>query len=67
MELLVRMENYIIAEKCEESTLNLILGEGYQCKKTSELEFNQNHTFYGEIFLYIINNYVDISNYSNPY
>ena len=57
----------IIAEKCEESTLNLILGEGYQCKKTSELEFNQNHTFYGEIFLYIINNYVDISNYSNPY
>jgi len=57
----------IIAEKCEESTLNLILGEGYQCKKTSELEFSQNHTFYGEIFLYIINNYVDISNYSNPY
>jgi len=57
----------IIAEKCEESTLNLILGEGYQCKKTSELEYNQNSTFYGDIYLYIINHYVDISNYSNPY
>jgi len=57
----------IIAEKCEESTINLILGEGYQCKKSSEFEYNQNHTFYGEIYIYIINNYVDISNYSNPY
>ena len=57
----------IIAEKCEESTLNLILGEGHQCKNSSAFEFNQNNTFYGEIFLYIINHYVDISNYSNPY
>ena len=57
----------IIAEKCEESTLNLILGEGHQCKNSSAFEFNQNNTFYGEIFLYIINHYIDISNYSNPY
>ena len=57
----------IIAEKCEESTLNLILGEGYQCKNTSEFEYNQNNIFYGEIFLYIINHYIDISNYSNPF
>ena len=57
----------IIVEKCEESTLNLILGEGHQCKNSSAFEFNQNNTFYGEIFLYIINHYIDISNYSNPY
>ena len=57
----------IIAEKCEERTLNLILGEGYHCKNISELEFSQNFTYYGEIVLQIINHYVDISNYSNPY
>ena len=57
----------IIVEKCEESTLNLILGEGYQCKNASEFEFNQNFIFYGEITLQIINHYADISNYENPY
>ena len=57
----------IIVEKCEENTLNLILGEGHKCNNTLEFEFNQNNTFYGEIFIYIINYYVDISNYSNPY
>ena len=57
----------IIAEKCEESTLNLILGEDHQCKSSSTFEYNHNYTFYGEIFLYIINHYVDISNYSNPF
>jgi len=57
----------IIVEKCEESTLKLILGEGYQCKNASEFEFNQNFNFYGEISLQIINHYADISNYTNPY
>jgi len=57
----------IIAEKCEERTLNLILGEGYHCKNTSELEFNPNFNFYGEITLQIINHYADISNYEKPY
>ena len=57
----------IIVEKCEESILNLILGEGHQCKNKSEFEFNQNYTFYGEIILNIVNHYVDILNYTNPY
>jgi len=57
----------IIAEKCEESTVNLILGEGYHCKNTSELKFNQNFTFYGEITLQIVNHYAEISNYTYPY
>ena len=57
----------IIVEKCEENILNLILGEGHKCNNTLEFEFNQNNSFYGEIFIYIVNNYVDILNYSNPY
>ena len=57
----------IIVEKCEESTINLILGENYKCKNTTEFKFIQNHTYYSEIFLFIVNYYVDISNYSYPY
>ena len=57
----------IIAEKCEQSTLNLILGEGHQCKNLSEFESILYNTFFGELFIYIINHSVDISNYTNPY
>ena len=57
----------IIAEKCEQNTLNLILGEGHQCKNLSEFESILNNNFFGELFIYIINHYVDISNYTNPY
>jgi hypothetical protein len=57
----------IIAEKCEESTLNLILGEGHQCKNTSNFQSILNNNFFGELFIYIINHSVDISNYTNPY
>ena len=57
----------IIAEKCEQSTLNLILGEGHQCKNLSEFESILNNNFFGELFIYIINHSVDISNYTNPY
>ena len=56
----------IIAEKCEQSTLNLILGEGHQCKNLSEFESILNNNFFGELFIYIINHSVDISNYTNP-
>ena len=57
----------IIAEKCEQNTLNLILGEGHQCKNLSEFESILNNNFFGELFIYIINHSVDISNYTNPY
>ena len=57
----------IIAEKCEESTLNLILGEGHQCANISEFQSSLNNNFFGELFIYIINHSVDISNYTNPY
>ena len=57
----------IIAEKCEQNTLNLILGEGHQCKNLSEFESILNNNFFGELFIYIINHSADISNYTNPY
>ena len=57
----------IIAEKCEQNTLNLILGEGHQCKNLSEFESILYNNFFGELFIYIINHSVDISNYTNPY
>ena len=57
----------IIAEKCEESTLNLILGEGHQCENLSDYESYLNNNFFGELFIYIINYSVDILNYTNPY
>jgi len=57
----------IIAEKCEESTLNLILGEGHQCENISDYESVLNNNFFGELFIYIINYSVDILNYTNPY
>jgi len=57
----------IIVGKCEDNTLNLILGEDYQCKNESIFEFNQSFAYFGEIVLYIINHYIDISNYTDPY
>jgi len=57
----------IIGGKCEDNTLNLILGEDYQCKNESIFEFNQSFAYFGEIVLYIINHYIDISNYTDPY
>ena len=57
----------IIVEKCEENTINLILGENFKCKNTTEFKFIQNYTYYSEIFLFIVNYYEDISNYSYPY
>ena len=57
----------IIVEKCEESTLNLILEDNYKCKNTTEFNFLQNYTYHSEIILFIVNYYLDISNYSFPY
>ena len=57
----------IIVEKCEESTINLILGDNYECKNTTDFKLIQNYTYYSEIFLFIVNYYTDISNYSYPY
>ena len=42
----------IIIDKCQKSTINLILGEDYQCKNFSEYEqLFINYTIYGQAFL----------------
>ena len=53
----------VIMEKCDENTLNIIMGEGYHCKKNIEL----NEYFkYGAIHFYFIDQYVDVLNYEEP-
>ena len=53
-----------VIEKCEESTVNLILGEGSHCRNDSEI--NRILGFNGGSSFYYIDNYVDVLNYQNP-
>ena len=58
----------IIIERCQNNIIKLILGEGHECQKRSEFEqLYRNFTTYGEAFIYFVNHYVDILNYTNPY
>ena len=55
--------NFVI-EKCQEETLNLIMGENYHCKSNQEIEsFVSNLVVF---YFYFINNYINILNYKNP-
>ena len=64
-------ENYklyvIYIQKCNNKTIKHVLGNDYQCKNDSEIQnyFNIKGTRF--FHLYFINNYIDISNYENPY
>ena len=49
----------IIIESCKEDTLNLILGDGYECKKDPLIELNT-------AYFYFINHYINLLNYKNP-
>ena len=57
----------IYIQKCNNRTIKHVLGNDYQCKNNSEIEsyFDIKGTRF--FHLYFINNYVDISNYENPY
>ena len=57
----------IYIQKCNNKTIKQVLGNDYKCKNDSEIEnyFNINGTRF--FHLYFINNYIDISNYENPY
>ena len=57
----------IYIQKCNNETIKHILGNGYQCKNDSELDnyFDVKGTRF--FHLYFVNNYVNISNYKNPY
>ena len=57
-------EFYVVfMEKCKNETLNIIMGEEYQCKKMEELK---NYFEYGVIHFYFIDQYVDVLNYKVP-
>jgi len=56
---------YTVAiEKCNNSTINLILGEGTHCRNDSEI--NRILGFNGGAYFYYIDNYVDVIDYKNP-
>ena len=54
----------LFLERCEEKTINLILGEGSHCKNADEI--NKTIGFNSGVYLYYINNYIDVLNYKNP-
>ena len=54
----------IIVERCEEETLNLILGENNICKSDDEVK--EVIGFNSASHLFFIDNYVDVSNYKSP-
>ena len=54
----------IVLEKCKKSTLDLILGEGYECSNDDELNKTIGEDLAASLFF--VNNYVDIFNYKNP-
>lgn len=58
----------IIIDRCNNNIIKLILGEGYECQKKSEFEeIYNNFSLYGDAFIYLLNHYIDILNYTNPY
>ena len=56
----------IIVEKCKEESLNVISGEGQQCRNFFDSD-NLNTSFYGIIHFYFVNHYIDALNYENPH
>ena len=54
----------IILERCEEETVNLIMDKDTHCR--SEDEINAIIGFNSAAHLFLIDNYIDVLNYSNP-
>ena len=52
--------------KCQEKTLNEILGEGYYCKNNSEIDEYFNSKGTKVINFYFIDNFINILNYTSP-
>ena len=57
----------IYIQKCNNKTIKHVLGNDYQCKSDSEIETYFDIKGSRLFHLYFINNYIDISNYENPY
>ena len=56
----------LIVQKCNNTILNNILGDGYQCKNDTEIDKFFNIRFTRIFHFYFINNYINILNYENP-
>ena len=54
----------MIIERCQEETINLVLGEGNHC--ISDEELSNLFTGVGAVHLYYIDHYIDVLNYKNP-
>ena len=55
----------IVVEKCKEESLKVISGEGLQCRNFFDSD-KLNTSFYGIIYFYFVNHYIDALNYENP-
>ena len=55
--------NFVI-EKCQEDTLNLILGDNYHCKNSTEIDELVTNVVVA--YIHFINHYIDVLNYKNP-
>ena len=55
----------IVVEKCKEESLNVITGGGQQCRNFYDSD-NLNTSFYGIVYFYFVNHYIDVLNYDNP-
>ena len=55
----------LVVEKCKEESLKVISEEGQQCRNFFDSD-NLNTSFYGMIFFYFVNHYIDALNYENP-
>jgi len=55
----------LVVEKCKEETLNLISGEGQQCRNFYDFD-NSSRQLFGIIYFYFVNHYINVLNYENP-
>ena len=64
-----KLKNYkvysIVLEKYKEETLNIISLGGQQCRNFFDSD-NLNTPFYGIVYFYFVNQYIDVLNYENP-
>jgi hypothetical protein len=56
----------LIVQKCNNSILTNILGDGFQCKNDSEIESYFNSRYSRIFHFYFLNNYINILNYDSP-
>ena len=54
----------LFVQKCQENTINLILGEGYHCRNDTEIDDFISQDIIGTF--HFVNHYTDILNYKNP-